>query len=193
MPRLFTAIALGANARDKIAAEQKRLMTEMRGADIRWVQPEHMHLTLVFIGQVSDDAAASIVGAMREPIRQTAFQVEYAQIGVFPPHGAPRVLWVGVGGGADQVVEVHRFISTRLGQFGVELEARTFSPHLTLGRWRGRGGRRSERPCDTGPAGTIAVDEIRFVTLFLSKPTTAGPSYSVLANTPLVAAASPVH
>src|SRR6266404_4722143 len=143
MPRLFSAIDLGPSARERIAAEQHRLTTALRAPALRWVKPEHLHLTLVFIGEVADDCVARIVLAMQKDIPQLPFRFELGGLGVFPSHGAPRALWLGVRTGADAVVRVQQTMAARCQALGVPLEARPFSPHLTLARWRD--GRRSDR------------------------------------------------
>jgi RNA 2',3'-cyclic 3'-phosphodiesterase len=193
MPRLFAAVALDERVRDRIATEQQRLLRDMRGASLRWVQPEHMHLTLVFIGEVSGESVDGIVHAMKREILQPPFDIEFAGVGVFPERGAPRALWIGVDRGRDELVALQRTVAGRLEGVGIAPEERPFSPHLTLGRWRGRGGRPSEKPREQGRSRSIAKAEVRTVTLFLSRPTSAGPSYSVLAEATLVEGAAALH
>jgi 2'-5' RNA ligase len=191
---LFTAIDLHASVRERIAAEQQRLLAELRAAPLRWVRPEHLHLTLVFIGDVADDVAATIVNVMRRDISQRPFQIEFAGFGVFPPRGAPRALWLGVRKGSDDVVAVQQRLAVRLHEVGVPLEGRPFTPHLTLARWRGRGGRASERPRSLiANRESIATADVGAVTLFQSRLSSQGPTYTVLAESPLVGSSLTLH
>src|SRR5205809_4097642 len=96
--RLFVAIDLGDEVRAAIAAEQRRVGEALGGArsTLRWVRPEHIHLTLVFLGEVDEGSSGAIVDAMSEPLDHAAFALVLGGLGVFPPQGAPRVLWLGV-------------------------------------------------------------------------------------------------
>src|SRR2546427_4147728 len=117
--RLFVAIDLEDDARRASAAEQKRLMQELHGeSSLRMVRPEQMHLTLAFLGEVDDVRGAAIVDAMREDVKTAPFPIVYAGLGVFPPHGAPRVLWLGVTTGRDAAIAVQRQITDRLRRGG---------------------------------------------------------------------------
>jgi RNA 2',3'-cyclic 3'-phosphodiesterase len=186
MPRLFAAIELGADAQQKIAAEQARLAKTLRGSSLRWAKSDQMHITLVFIGEVPDDRAARIIEMMREAIAHQPFQFELAGTGTFPPRGAPRALWIGVRSGADDVVRVQALVAERLEGAGVERERRPFSPHVTLARWRDS--RPSDRPRATNSSPpTIARVDVNVVTLFQSRVSSAGSTYTRLVETPLVA------
>src|SRR5262245_2297509 len=134
--RLFIAVDLDDAARDAIAAEQKRLVAAIgsRGG-LRSVRADHMHLTLVFMGHVDDAKGPEIAAVTSETVAQAAFDLAFGGVGVFPPHGRPNVLWVGVTDGASEVTSVQREMASRVERFGIELERRPFHPHLTLARW----------------------------------------------------------
>ena len=179
MPRLFVALEIGSKAQRQVADEQKRLAETMRGAALRWTKYEQLHITLVFIGQVSEERAAAIVDAMRDPLPQPPFRFALGGLGAFPPRGAPRALWIGVKSGAEQVVRVQGLVAERLETLGVERERRPFSPHLTLARWKDS--RSSDRPrTTTASPPTIASADAHGVTLFQSHVTSAGSTYTAL-------------
>ena len=183
MPRLFVALEIGSKAQRRIADEQDQLAATMRGA-LRWTKHDQLHITLVFIGQVSEERAAAIVEAMRDPLPHPPFRFSLGGLGAFPPRGAPRALWIGVPSGAEQVVRVQALVAQRLETLGVERERRPFSPHLTLARWKDS--RPSDRPhtTTTTPA-TIASVDAHAVTLFQSRVTSAGSMYTALVECPL--------
>jgi 2'-5' RNA ligase len=184
MPRLFVALEIGSKAQRRIAGEQERLVETMRGAALRWTKYEQLHITLVFIGQVSEEHATAIVEAMRDPLPHPPFRFALGGLGAFPPHGAPRAFWIGVTSGAEQVVRVQALVAERLETLGVERERRPFSPHLTLARWKHS--RPSDRPrTTTTSSATIASVDAHGVTLFQSHVTSAGSTYTVLAECPL--------
>src|SRR5262245_12876811 len=136
--RLFTAIELNDEARASIAAEQHRLAARLadRSTTLRFVRAEHLHLTLVFIGEIPETRAASLIEAMASDIPVAPFQAAFGGLGLFPPRGAPRVLWIGALEGGARIVELHSQVAGRLKRIGVEVEERRFAPHLTLARWR---------------------------------------------------------
>jgi RNA 2',3'-cyclic 3'-phosphodiesterase len=184
MPRLFVAIEIGATALDRVADEQERLAETMHPSSLRWTKRDQLHITLVFIGEVSDERAAEVVGIFRDPIPRPPFRFELGGVGTFPPRGAPRALWIGVKSGAEEVTQVQSLLAGRLEAVGVEREQRPFTPHLTLARWRDS--RPSDRPrtSATSPP-TIARVDVKTVTLFQSRVSSTGSTYSRLAECPL--------
>ena len=185
MPRLFAAIELGADAQHRVANEQARLEETFRRSSLRWTKSDQLHITLVFIGEVPDERAARIVEIMRAEIPHPPFRFELGGIGSFPPRGAPRALWVGVKVGSEDVIRVQGLVADRLESVGVDRERRPFSPHVTLARWR------DSRPSDRPRAGTtdpptIARVDVRTVTLFQSRVSSAGSTYTRLVECPLL-------
>ena len=167
-----------------MSEEQERLAGTMQGASLRWVKRDQLHITLVFIGEVPDERATRIVEAMRVPLMHPAFTFALGGIGAFPPRGAPRALWIGVKTGADEIVRVQFETAGRLETLGVERERRPFSPHLTLARWRDS--RPSDRPrASHGEPVTIATVSANAVTLFQSRVSSAGSTYTRLVECPL--------
>ena len=100
MARLFTAIELGAEVRERIAACQAELagaVSSGRTDGLRLVRAAQLHLTLVFLGEIDDARVPVIVDAMTADLPMPPFEIEFASCGVFPQHGPARVLWLGVG------------------------------------------------------------------------------------------------
>src|SRR5438445_7102590 len=115
--RLFVAIELDDRSRVAIAGEQqrlKRILGEDARATLKWVRPEHMHLTLAFLGEVDEGRSQALVEAMREPIPRPQAAIAFGGIGLFPPHGPPRVLWLGASSGEAEVIEIQRVVAERL-------------------------------------------------------------------------------
>jgi RNA 2',3'-cyclic 3'-phosphodiesterase len=191
--RLFVAIELNDAARAAIAEEQRRLRIAFDAADrsaLKWVAPAHLHLTLVFVGEVDPPRGDRIVEAMRQSIDVQPFSMVLGGRGVFPPHGAPRAVWLGVKGGADAVIEVQRHVAQRLARLGIAPEARTFHPHLTLARWRNSRPSDRRRAVDDRqtPVAQVAVES---VALIQSRLSSAGPAYTALCHSRLGESAAP--
>jgi 2'-5' RNA ligase len=181
--RLFAAIDLNDEARRAIGAEQKRIGEAIGGSRrsaLRWVAPDKIHLTLVFLGEIAAEKASQSIEAMRPPIDMPPFDLVLKGLGVFPSHGAPRVLWLGVDEGRAAAIELQREVARRLPSAPPDSHDASFHPHLTLARWReGRSSdRRDALGLDEGrPIARIVVDR---VTLYQSQLSSKGPTYAAL-------------
>jgi 2'-5' RNA ligase len=155
---------------------------------LRWVAADHRHLTLRFLGERDQASGARIGSALTQPIALAPFDVVFEGAGVFPPQGAPRVLWLGIGRGGDGLAELFDAVEVRLRTAGVEPEQRPFSPHLTLARFRNRarGGRRAA----LGAAlAAVRVDAgampVQTITLYESRLGASGAQYRRLVSASL--------
>jgi len=126
MVRLFVSIELPAVVKQRL----ELLCCDVPGA--RWVDPEQIHLTLRFIGEVDELVFRDVEAALDE-VRAPSFEMALKGVGHFPPRGEPRVLWVGVEKSAA-LVQLHDRVERALVRAGVEPERRRFSPHVTLAR-----------------------------------------------------------
>ena len=152
---------------------------------VKTVDPAHMHLTLAFLGEIAEPAVPPIVATLSQNIDVRPFAAEFQGLGVFPPRGAPRVLWLGVEEGADEIVEVQREVARRLEGHGVVLERRPFHPHLTLARWRASHPADRERALSAGSRAAVARVSVDHVTLYQSRLSAAGPAYTALTRATL--------
>ena len=194
MARLFTAIELDAEPRERIATCQAELATAIGGGRndrLRLVRAAQLHLTLVFLGEIADPQIPAVVEAMTTDLPMPPFEIEFASCGVFPPHGPARVLWLGVSDGARETTLLFELVSQRLETVGVPRERRPFAPHLTLGRWRDGAGR-DPRPL-LPETGAIAVQRVSSVTLFHSRLLPEGPEHRRLAQARLSGPDGPLH
>src|ERR1700687_3202626 len=178
--RLFAAVELGEDARTAIAAEQQRIATALGDVarSLRVVRAGHMHLTLAFIGEIAEVRAGPIVEMMSGDIAQAPFPLVFGGRGTFPPGGAPRVLRLGLVQGARELTELGALVARRLVAVGVALEPRPFRPHLTLARWRERS--RPGRLRLPESTDRVARLDVEAVTLYQSRLSPAGPSYTAL-------------
>jgi 2'-5' RNA ligase len=187
--RLFVAVACepaltraAGSLIDTLRARTARLAPRAR---LAWVAPDRLHVTLAFIGDTPESQVPAIVSALQPPWAVPAFEMELAGCGAFPERGRPRVLWAGVTDGRDRLVSIAGEVRSRLTAIGVTLEARPFSPHMTLARVKDAAGLRPGSLLDglTGIVlGRMTVDAI---TLFQSRLSSSGSSYHVVATSPL--------
>ncbi len=136
--RLFVAVELPEAAKRHVEMVLRRL----QGLDIpgvRWVRPEGVHLTLKFLGSVPVEDVALITQAMAQAASGTPFLTLWLEgAGVFPNARSPRVVWLGVQGNLQPLALLQGRLEEALEVQGYARERRAFSPHLTLGRVRGR-------------------------------------------------------
>jgi len=189
--RVFLALTPDERLTAALAALQERIRTALgaSAADWRWPPPGNVHLTLHFLGELDDGRVEAVVGAVTEPVSSTAFDASVDELGAFPPRGAPRVLWAGIGRGRSQLLALHRELGDRLRSRGCDLEDRTFHPHLTLARARARHPRL--------PAGVLSIaglpDTWRIASVELYRSDLSGPTprYEVLARLALATPDAP--
>jgi 2'-5' RNA ligase len=131
--RAFIAIDLPESVRTALRRTQASLRSAALGA--RWTQPEEIHLTLKFLGEISDAKVKEVSESLKNLSRFEGFVIGLKGFGFFPDARRPTVLWAGVeapaslGHLAQQVEEAMRKI-------GFAREERIFRPHLTLARFR---------------------------------------------------------
>lgn len=143
--RAFIAVELSAEMREQVGDLMERLEKGIHftRSQPRWSRPDGLHLTVRFLGRISPDQVKKIGGAMYQAGAETApFDVSARGLGVFPHEDSPRVLWVGVKRGADELISIYRRLNWRLGKLGFEPEARPYQPHLTLARFQSGAGAR---------------------------------------------------
>jgi len=192
--RLFVAIELNDAARAAIAGEQRRLKAAIDAGSrstLKWVAPDHMHLTLAFLGEVVDERVEAVVTAMRQPIDVEPFSIVFGGLGVFPAGGPPRVVWLAVTCGEAAAVEVQQHVAGRIRGLGLVLDARAFHPHLTLARWRTSRAADRRRVADAARQPAIARVDVDSVALIRSRLSSAGPVYTALCRGPLRGSALP--
>ena len=163
----------------RIVRQDSRLQHTGRAS---WVSKDRMHLTLYFAADADSLAERRVLDALADTIPQAPFSLSFHGLGFFPERGAPRVLWLGIGEGLDQLRAVHREISRRLepGKRAHE----PFHPHLTLARFRDRVAREQLAEITAFPA-TAGPSPIDRVTLYESRLSPKGPTYTAVAAAPL--------
>jgi 2'-5' RNA ligase len=186
--RLFVALEVDDEARSAIAALQGRLQRELeRGKDqrLKWIAAEQLHMTLSFLGEVPEARVPLVLEGMAVPLRARPFDLVFERVGVFPPSGPPRILWLGTSEGASAASAVYEQVAGRLVAMGFPREERAFHPHLTLARWRASRPDDRRRVAQIKAAGPVARVRIATAALFESRLSPRGSAYSVLVRAPL--------
>jgi RNA 2',3'-cyclic 3'-phosphodiesterase len=133
--RTFVCIDITESIKERIAA----LQTELRRLDaqVSWVRPANIHLTLKFLGDVAKARIPQVIQAVQHATGSCSlFQVRVQGTGCFPSPRRPSVLWVGLKEIPEALARLHRTLEDELAKAGFAREAKPFNPHLTIGRIR---------------------------------------------------------
>ena len=183
--RIFLAINPPADVRRRVW-EATAPLREL-SPQVSWIPEPKIHLTLKFIGEVTEDRIGPLVSAMTEMARTHAAPVVHlATVSAFPNFRRPRVIWMGIEQ-EPRLELLHHDVELACDRQGHELDGRPYRPHLTLARVR--------QPLDVEPlkALRMAAKRIRFTDEFHARTidvmqSVAGPGgsqYTVVASAPM--------
>jgi len=183
--RTFLAVDLSNEIRAELVGLQDRLART--GVEIKWTDPENLHITLIFLGEVEDREIPRVCRIAQDIVaRRPAFRLTVSGVGCFPHPRRPRIVWAGIGAGSTELVEIHDALETPLLELGYRREERRFTPHITLGRVKGdfstdRLATVLAKLADW-QGGEMAASELLVMS---SELTREGPIYTVLGRAPL--------
>lgn len=172
----------------KIASRLERAQLacrEMARLRVSWVPPEHMHVTLKFLGDVPFETLPDVTRTLENATREVKpFRMRVARLGTFPDSGAPKVIWAGVEDEpAGRLASLAETLNRELVPLGVRRERRPFAAHVTVGRVKRfedpEGFERFIRRRRQNEFGRVLVEEIH---LMSSEPTPSGSIYDVVAR-----------
>jgi 2'-5' RNA ligase len=188
--RVFCAVEIPAPARRLLLEHIARLKAAAPDAKASWSREENLHLTLKFLGEVPQTAVERLSNAASHAVADlSTFSIQLEHTGVFPNHGAVRVLWIGINDFSGMLAELQARLEDQAALAGFAKEARRFQPHLTLARLR--------KPARTLAAAhqqlafdpqEIAVSELLAIR---SELTNAGSKYTVVSRHALERPAGP--
>ena len=184
--RSFIAIELPEGLKVELIQLQGRLKLGEQSW-VKWVDPNSIHLTLKFLGNIAVGRINEIIRAMEEAVLGISpFHLEVRELGAFPNFKRVQVAWVGVRGKVDKLVQLQQRIDSNLAPLGFAIETRPFTAHLTLARLRDRASPDERQRFGQLIAGTrfesaytIKVDA---VSLMKSQLTREGAIYSRLSS-----------
>jgi 2'-5' RNA ligase len=184
--RVFSAIELPQETRKLVLQHSARLREQFPQTRASWARDTNLHLTLKFLGEVPQSSVADFSKAASRAVAGVQpFSIRLEQTGVFPVHGQPRVLWIGVNDASGTLAELQGLLEEESAKVGFAREARSFHPHLTLARLRNNDGDQTlaaaHKQAEFAPV-EIAVSELVVIRSELSS---AGPKYTVISRHPL--------
>lgn len=183
--RAFVAVPVGDAVRDVLVRVQEAL--RRAEADVRWVEPANLHLSLKFLGEVSEEQAARLGDLLAaEAPRWPRMALEVAGIGTFPERGLPRVVWAGCRGDVAKLAGLAQAVERAAEQVGVPREGKPFVAHLTIGRVKSpRNAKRLTAAIGNQREVPVGREEVGRFVLYRSTLTPEGPVYEEVAEFPL--------
>jgi len=189
--RAFIAIELPKDIRDSLCLLQEAF--KQTGSDVKWVEPQNIHLTLKFLGERDEKRIKQIEEVVEEVAKENrAFTMRINSIGAFPRLEAPRVIWVGLGKGEMETVKIAQELDEKIATLGIPKEERPFSSHITIGRVRSPAKRekliQGLKVLSQETVWKNQEFQAGKITLFKSTLSPKGPFYEVISEAPLIAA-----
>jgi 2'-5' RNA ligase len=181
--RLFAAIEVPETLR-KVLVD---LDPEIAG--VRWVDSNQMHLTLGFFGDVAVDAESALRDKL-SAVEFGGFFLPITGIGTFPPKGAPKIIWIGVGTGHPHLFQVHKRVQEAAIAAGIEADLRPWHPHFTLARCRTPIGKDLPKFLKRHADFDIGMARVDAFHLYSSELTLSGPIHTCELTVPGAAVAS---
>jgi 2'-5' RNA ligase len=186
--RTFVAIEISEPVRRAAAKLIETLGTA--AADVKWVDPQNLHLTVKFLGDVSLKETARICQAVQKAAAEVEpFELALGGVGAFPKIERPRTIWIGghcEAGGTDTMSLLHEKIEQRLAKLGFRKDSRRFQAHLTIGRvHRGSGMADLAQLIQENAGLQFGKTTVREAVVFSSELTRKGPTYHPLGRATL--------
>ena len=180
--RVFIGIPIGHKIKSILPSLKSTVHSSTK--IIRWIPHDNIHLTLSFLGNISDKDIPIIVQSLENCITSKYFKIKIESTGVFPSANFPKILWIGIGKGADELILLQKEIERSVRKFKEISRKEKFMPHITIARIR-----RSRCKIDVLPFlntvySPIELD-INSVCLYESLLRLEGAQYTVLTEFPL--------
>ena len=186
--RTFIAIPLPQEIKASLAKLQEKLKAS--GADVKWVEPANIHLTLKFLGERDEKKIEKIEQAIQDTAKdKTEFIARISSLGAFPKISSPRVIWVGIDQGDSETKLIAGELEGLIAKIGIPKEEREFSSHITIGRTKSSKNLEKLVKVLSDYTGEFGKDELKFtvkkIVLYKSTLTPRGPIYEALKDATL--------
>ncbi len=131
--RSFISIEIPRPIREQMVLVPESLKS-IRGK-FSWSNTNNLHMTLKFLGDCTRRRLEAISKRLAEiAASHKRFDLSFDGVGVFPGYSAPRIVWLGIKDGREELVKLARDVADSMEQIGFKREARPFRPHITLAR-----------------------------------------------------------
>ena len=183
--RAFIAVELSKECKDYLTRVES--LFKKSDADVKWVAPDNLHITLKFLGDINEEQANKLITAITDiASKHKQFTLKLGPAGAFPSIRSPRIIWIGVPKGDNELQEIAQEIEINAVKAGIPEENKPFSSHITIGRTRS--GLNREKLIQLLDSSTKGLTEetpesiVKNITLYKSTLTSKGPIYEILAQ-----------
>jgi RNA 2',3'-cyclic 3'-phosphodiesterase len=180
MPRLFVALELLPELRQALSRIQDKL--KRYDLDVKWVNPDNIHLTIRFLGEINEAQMPGISQLLKDTLAQYPMtEISLEELGAFPVLNNPRVIWIGCKEKGNSLVKAYEALEKGFQAMGLSKDDHAFSPHLTLGRVKSRKNiEQFKSYCEQNKTIQVGIQKVESLTLFQSTLTSTGPIYNVI-------------
>ncbi|MHC4308140.1 MAG: RNA 2',3'-cyclic phosphodiesterase [Planctomycetota bacterium] len=180
--RVFIAIEINCEIKNKLSEYLRNL--KRVGADVKWVSPENIHLTLKFIGYVEEDALINLNRIINNAVASIEpFSISIGNIGAFPSLKRPRVIFVCVQEKGDNLLRIYEKLDKGVERLGIKKESRKYVGHITLGRVKSQKNiSKLKNALNSGTECYFGLEKVTSLSLIQSKLSSTGPIYTRLNN-----------
>lgn len=184
--RTFIAINLDSEIREYLFSIKNNL--NLDESKIKWVDKNNLHITLKFLGYISPEQIRLINLGLKEIINKCSpFIIKLSSdIGVFPSYKMPRIIWVGIKEGANELKKLYNSIEIILYNNGFSKENKVFSGHITIGRVKYIKDKNNLINFLKNMHVECLSQEVKSIELMESKLAPNGPIYNIINRFPLL-------
>ena len=180
--RVFVAIEIDSEIKNKLSEYLSKL--KRTGADVKWVSPENIHLTLKFIGYIETEALTNLSRIISDAVFGIGpFSISIGNIGAFPSLKQPRVVFVCVQERENNLFRIYENLDKGVEQLGIQKESKKYVGHITLGRVKSQKNiSKLKNALNSGKECYFGHEKVTSLSLIQSKLTPTGPLYTRLNN-----------
>lgn len=180
--RVFIAIEIDSEIKNKLSEYLSKL--KRTGADVKWVAPENIHLSLKFIGYIEKETLINLNKIISNAVSCIGpFSISIGNIGAFPSIEKPRVVFVCVQERGNSLFKIYEKLDKGVEQLGIKRESKKYVGHITLGRVKSQKNiSKLKNILNSGTECYFGLEKVTSLSLIQSKLTPTGPLYTRLNN-----------
>ena len=180
--RVFIGITIGRKIKSILPIIKSAI--NCKPNHIKWIPIEDIHLTLSFLGNIRIKDIPHLIYSLKKKITSNDFQLTITGTGVFPSSKSPKVLWLGISKGIDELTLLQIQVEKSVREFKDNYENNTFIPHISIARIK-KGPRKIDvLPFLNSVYSKIELD-VNSISMYESKLFPEGTQYTVLDTFPL--------
>ena len=180
--RVFIAIEINSEIKNELSEYLSKL--KRTGADVKWVSPENIHLTLKFIGYIEKESLINLNKVISDAASNIEpFSISIGNIGAFPSLNKPRVVFVCVQERGNNLFKIYERLDEGVEPLGIKKESKKYVGHITLGRVKSQKNiSKLKNTLNSGTECYFGREKVTSLSLIQSRLTPTGPLYTRLNN-----------